>query len=125
MAKVLQYNLKPQVALTVEAMQWDGTEENAQEIIAWFGRLHSPNESISHFIIMGKPFIMIKSGSFAMTAVPEDYIVRSAKLRSSPKKFSVYNKTAFEATFYEAAKKKPVLASDEAIAILREKLTGV
>lgn len=104
MAKVMQYNIRPQVALVVEAMQWDGTEENAQEIIAWVESIYTPSERISHFSVMNKPFIMIKSGSFAMTAVPGDYIVRSSKTRSSPKKFSVYNKAAFEAGYYVVPK---------------------
>lgn len=111
MAQVAQYNIKPQVALVVEAMQWDGTDENAREIVAWFSKLHSPNESISHFFVMGHPFIMIKSGSFSMTATKDDYIVRSSKTRSSPKKFSVYNKVAFEAGYYEVTT-KPTLTSD-------------
>lgn len=104
MLKIQRYTEKPQVALTIEAMQWDGTEENAKEIMAWFEKFHAPNESISNFSTMQNSYIMIKSGSFSMTACKGDYIVRSSKTRSSPKKFSIYNKTAFEAGFIQLPK---------------------
>lgn len=104
MTKVKQYHIKPEVSLTTEAMQWDGTEENAKEIMEWFEKLHAPNESISNFSTMQNSYIMIKSGSFSMTACKGDYIVRSSKTRSSPKKFSIYNKTAFEAGFIQLPK---------------------
>lgn len=121
MTKVKQYVIKPQVALSIEAMQWDGTAENAKEIMAWFEKLHAPNESISYFSQVNYFYIMIKSGSFSMTASKGDYIVRSAKTRSSPKKFSIYNKEAFEAGYYEVDT-KPTLTSDQALEALRIRL---
>lgn len=123
MTKVKHYHVKPQIALAVEAMQWDGTEENAKEIIAWVESIYTPSERISHFYVMDKPFIMIKSGSFSMTAVKGDYVVRSAKTRSAPKKFSIYNKEAFEAGYFEIDT-KPTLSSDEALEALRLRLIG-
>lgn len=123
MGNIRQYHIKPQVALAVEAMQWDGTEENAKEIIDWFERLHAPNESISYFSQVNFFYIMIKSGSFSMTARKGDYVVRSAKTRSSPKKFSIFAKEAFEAGYYEA-NTKPTPTSDQALEALRLRLTG-
>lgn len=120
---VKRYHVKPHPASAIEAIQWDGTEENAKEVMAWFDKLHAVNESISHFSTMGNDYIMIKSGSFSMTAHKGDYIVRSSKTRSSPKKFSIYSKEAFEAGYYEV-ETKPVPSSDEALEALRLRLTG-
>lgn len=123
MANVKKYNPKPQAALIVEAKQWDGTEENAKEILEWFEEFHSPDESIRYFSHVNFFYISIRSGSFSMTAVKGDYIVRSAKTRSSSKKFSVYSKQAFEAGYYEV-NTKPTPTSDQAIEALRLKLSG-
>lgn len=123
MSKVKHYQVKPQVALVTEAMQWDGTEENAKEIIAWFETRHAPNESITYFSQMDNFYLMIKSGSFSMTAHKGDYVVRSAKTRSSPKKFSIFSKEAFEAGYFEVDT-RPTLTSDQALEALRLRLTG-
>lgn len=121
MGALTNYQIKPQPADVIEAIQWDGTEENAKEIRDWFDSLHAPNEHLSYFSHLGLSYIMIKSGHFSMTAREGDYIVRSSKQRSEPKKFSVYRKEAFEAGFMQVDV-KPMLTSDEALIALKRKL---
>lgn len=128
MGEVAQYHIKPPIAPTIEAMQWDGTEENAKQIISWFEKFRAPNEAISYIsqgdINTDVFYIMIKSGHLSMTACKGDYIVWSAKSRSEAKKFSVHRKEAFEAGHYKVGS-KPTPTSDQALESLRLKLTGV
>lgn len=105
MGAVAEYHIKPPVTAAIEAVEWDGTPEDAASILEWFQKFRGPNETMWFHEADGTAtdvtYIMLKTGHISMSARKGDYIVRSSKSKTEPKKFQIYKKHAFEAGFYK------------------------
>lgn len=86
-----QYRKKP---LVIEAMQWDGTADNASRIIDWILSLNGtarygcetpevePTEETEHVCV--DPFLSIDTLEGTITASPDDYIIRGIQSEFYP-----------------------------------------
>ena len=91
----MKYRKKPVV---IDAIQWDGTAENASVIIDWIlssgsrsARYHSPEERSD--LSYGSPSISIDTLEGSMVASPGDYIIRGVQGEFYPCKPDIFEAT--------------------------------
>lgn len=83
--------------LTIEARQWDGTIESAQEILRWSGgavgfrseQIGSPEDSKR----FRKDWLAVHTLEGAMEAQPRDWIIRGVKGEFYPCKPDIFEAT--------------------------------
>ena len=100
----MKYRKKP---VCIEAVQWNGTAENASVIINWIlssgsrsARYHSPDERSD--LSYDSPKIEIDTLEGSITASPQDYIIQGVQGEFYPCKPDI-----FEATYELADEAQP------------------
>lgn len=83
----MKYRKKP---VEIEARQWDGTEEDANQIIDWVSQ---DGQVAVYETFPEPPYILIQTLEGVMSALPHDYIIRGVKGEFYPCKPWIFKET--------------------------------